>query len=162
MFTLGDIKNIAIQIEKNGENSYRNAAQITKDPQIAEVLNWMAEQECRHAKWFENLHSNTILTEEEKEMEAIGRTLLQDMVKGNDFLLDQNGLESAETIKDVLEISKNFEKDTILFYEFLLGFLEDNEAREQLQEIIKEERIHIEQIEALEETNNQACNGISC
>lgn len=162
MFTLSDIKNIAVQIEKNGEKSYREAAKIATDPQISEVLDWMAEQECKHAKWFENLKSDKVLTDEEKEMEEIGRTLLQDMVKGNDFLLDKKDLEAAETIKEVLEVSKNFEKDTILFYEFLLGFLDDEQTKEQLQIIISEERNHIEQLEVIEETNNQACNGVSC
>lgn len=162
MFTIGDIRNIAVQIEKNGEESYRRAAAIAKDPEVTEILLWMAEQEKRHANWFKELKSNKPLTQEQKEMEEIGKTLLQDMVKGNDFLLDQQGLESAETIKEVLEISKNFEKDTILFYEFLLGFLDDEETSSQLKKIIEEERSHIDQIEQMEKSNNRVCNGISC
>lgn len=160
MFTIGDIRNIAIQIEQNGETSYRKAAQIAKNPEVAEMLLWMADQERSHAKWFTNLHSNKPLTEEQKEMEEIGKTLLQDMIRGNNFLLDQEGLENAETIKEVLDISKNFERDTILFYEFLLGFLDDEDTCAQLMEIIEEERSHIKQIEEMEQSNSEIINGI--
>lgn len=162
MFTIGDIKNIAIQIEKNGEASYRKAAEIAKNPEVSEMLLWMADQERRHAEWFSELRSNKPLTQEQLEMEEIGKTLLQDMIKGNDFLLDQEGLESAETIREVLDVSKSFERDTILFYEFLMGFIDDEETKDQLLEIIKEEKNHIEQLEIMEKSNNEVCNGISC
>jgi rubrerythrin len=39
--------------------------------------------------------------------------------------------------------------DTILFYEFLIGFLDDQEAIEQLRKIIEEERNHIKQLERM-------------
>ncbi len=161
MFTIGDIKNIAVQIERNGEESYRRASTITKDPEIAEILIWMAEQESKHAGWFANLRSDQPLSAEQKEIEEMGRTLLQDMVKGNDFLLDRNNLESAETVKDIINISKDFEQDTILFYEFLLGFIEDQETCAQLQDIITEERDHINQLEELENANSTAISDLS-
>ena len=99
MFTIGDIRNIAIQIERNGEKTYRTASKAVADPDIAEMLTWMANEEERHAKWFADLRSTKPLTAEQLEMEAMGRTLLQDMIKGNSFLLDQKELESAENIK---------------------------------------------------------------
>ena len=99
MFTIGDIRNIAIQIEKNGEETYRKASKAAKDPKVAEVLAWMADEEKRHAKWFTNLRSNKPLTPEQQEMEAVGRTLLQDMVKGNNFLIDENELTECQNCR---------------------------------------------------------------
>lgn len=151
MFTIGDIRNIAIQIERNGEKTYRTASKAVADPDIAEMLTWMANEEERHAKWFADLRSTKPLTAEQLEMEAMGRTLLQDMIKGNSFLLDQKELESAENIKEIISKSKTFEQDTILFYEFILGFLEDKETIRQLETIIDEERNHIKQLELMEE-----------
>ncbi len=163
MFTFGDIRNIAIQIERNGEETYRNASKKAKNPQIAEVLTWMADEEKRHAIWFTKLQSNKPLTQEQQEIEAVGRSLLQEMIKGNNFLLDENELNNAKNVEEVIAISKSFELDTILFYEFLIGFLDDKEAIGQLRKIIEEERNHIKQLEVIENReNNDLYESLSC
>lgn len=153
MFTFGDIRNIAIQVERNGEKTYRSASKAVKDPDVAEKLAWMADEEERHAQWFSDLRSTKPLTAEQLEMEAVGRTLLQDMVKDNSFLLNQKELESAKNIREVINRSKVLEQDTILFYEFILGFLDDSETIRQLETIIDEERNHLKQLEMMEEPN---------
>lgn len=158
MFTFGDIKNIAVQIERNGENSYLKASKVSTDPKITEMLLWMAEQERKHANWFTDLKSSKPLTAEQKEMEAVGQTLLQDMVKGNDFLLDEKNLEKSKSVKEVLDISISFEEDTILFYQFLLDFLDDEGDQEQLQLIIAEEQSHITQLEQMLARVNAPCD----
>lgn len=151
MFTIADIRNIAIQIERNGEDTYRKASQAATDPHIAETLAWMAEEEAHHAKWFESITSQKPLTAEQKELEAVGRNLLQDMIKGNTFLLDENDLTKAVSVEEVLEKSRQFEKETIIFYEFLLNFLDDGESVQQLQSIIQEERNHVKKLESLQQ-----------
>jgi rubrerythrin len=160
MFTIEDIRNIAIQIEKNGEETYRNASKAAKDPEVAKILAWMADEERHHAQWFSGLKSNTRLTPEQQEMEIMGRTLLQDMIKGNNFLIDENELQNAKTVEEVIARSKTLELDTILFYEFLINFLDDQEAIVQLKRIIAEERNHIKQLECID--NPKSCESCSC
>lgn len=163
MFTISDIRNIAIQIEKNGEETYRNASKAAKDPQVAELLAWMADEEKDHANWFSNLQSNKKLTTEQQEIEAMGRTLLQDIIKGNTFLLNEDELQNAVNVEEVVAKSITFELDTILFYEFLLGFLDDTDAINQLRMIIEEERNHIKQLQQLEgPTSCDCCESVSC
>lgn len=152
MFTFNDIKNIAIQIERNGEESYRIAAAKTKDAEVAEMLLWMAEQEASHANWFAGLESCKPISKEQQEIEAIGKSLLQDMVKGNSFLLDQEDLNQAASAQAVIDLSVVFERETILFYEFLRGFIEDIETISQLDTIIAEEEAHITNLEQLRES----------
>lgn len=162
MFTFGDIKNIAIQIERNGEDSYLRASKVSTDPEITEMLLWMAEQERKHAHWFSTLQATKELSPEQKEMENVGRTLLQEMVKGNSFLLQEESLEQSTSVKDVLNISISFEEDTVLFYQFLLDFLDDDQDREQLQRIIREEQSHITQLEQMLDQIDEACDKLSC
>ena len=150
MFTVADIRNIAIQIEKNGEATYRRAAELATDQIISQTLLWMADEEAHHARWFEKIKSDKPLTDEQQELEKIGRMLLQDMIKGNSFLLDVEDLKRAQTVKDVLIKSKAFEEDTILFYEFLLGFMDDEETIKQLNRIITEEKNHVKKLIELE------------
>ena len=146
MFTFGDIRNIAVQIEKNGEESYRNAGRIAKDPEITRIMNWMADEEKCHGAWFENLRSTKPITAEQQEMEALGKSLLQDMIKGNTFLLSQSELENVATLVEVITQSQVFEQDTVLFYEFLLGLIDDQDTAVQLQKIIEEERNHLRRL----------------
>lgn len=150
MFTIADIRNIAIQIEKNGETAYRNASLATKDTEKARLLACMADDEKRHGEWLAGISSEKPLTSEQKEMEMVGRALLQDMIKGNTFLLSENELESAKSVEEILTRSKAFEEDTILFYQFIEEFLDDQEAVLKMQTIIAEERKHITQLEQIE------------
>jgi rubrerythrin len=160
MFTIEDIRNIAIQIEKNGEETYRNASKAAKDPEVAKILAWMADEERHHAQWFSGLKSDKTLTPEQQEMERMGRALLQDMIKGNNFLINENELQNAKTVEEVVARSITLELDTILFYEFLINFLDDQEAIVQLQKIIKEERNHIKQLEGID--TPKSCESCSC
>jgi len=109
----------------------------------------MADDERRHGEWLATLTSDKPLTEEQREMEVAGRTLLQDMVKGNPFLLAESELERAESVGEVLTRSKDFEEDTILFYQFIQEFLDDPDAVRQMQSIIAEEHNHLRQLEKM-------------
>ncbi|BCL63108.1 hypothetical protein DGMP_38010 [Desulfomarina profundi] len=149
MFTLTDICNIAIQIEENGAETYRRASEGVQDPKLAEILIWMAREEEKHARWFESIRSNQTLSTEQKEMAAIGRSLLTDIMKSNTFSLDREKLEEASSFTEILTQSIEFEQDTILFYEILLDFLDNDETREKLEMIIREEQNHIKKLETL-------------
>lgn len=149
MFRITDIRNIAIQIEKNGEASYRQAAQEVSDPKISTLLVWMADEEERHRKWFEKLESETEIPPEKAELEKMGQSLLRDMVANQTFSLDQQQLNQTETLAQLLSQSQAFEEDTILFYEFLLGLLDNAETARELEAIIEEERLHAARLEEL-------------
>ena len=163
MFTVTDICNIAIQIEKNGEETYLNASKTVNDPHISEILTWMAKEEAHHVQWFEKFNSDRPVSTEQEKIEQMGKSLLQDMVKGNSFLLKQSELEKAESVASVISRSIELEQDTILFYEFLSGILEDKKTIKQLEKIIAEERNHIKQLELLQKTNiSTVCEPLSC
>lgn len=152
MFRITDICNIAIQIEKNGEASYRQTAAQVTDRKISELLSWMADEEQRHRQWFCELRSEAVVPPEHAELEEMGRSLLRDMVANQTFSLDQEQLNRTETLRELLTQAKAFEEDTILFYEFLRGLLDDEEAARGLETIIEEERLHAERLEELVET----------
>ena len=151
MFTIADIRNIAIQIEINGEASYRQAAEATNDEEMARIFTKMADDEKNHANWFNSIRTDKVLSEEQREMEAVGKSLLQEMVKDKTFSLEAESLHETDTLLELLTKSQGFEEDTILFYEMLSGFIDDEKALSQLQEIIAEERRHLEELMAMAE-----------
>lgn len=152
MFRITDIRNIAIQIEKNGEASYRQAAEHASDQKIRDFFTWMADEERRHRQWFEELQAETEIPSEHADLEKMGKSLLQDMVANQTFSLDQEQLNQATTFAEVLAQSKAFEEDTILFYQFLRGLIDDEGTARELDTIIEEERLHAARLEELVET----------
>jgi rubrerythrin len=153
MFTLADICDIAVQIEENGEATYREAAKNTDHKTLANMLNRMADDELQHATWFRKLDRDQDVTHaKQNELEDMGRALLREMVKDKTFSLDAEKLAEAGTIKALLDQSLSFEQDTIVFYQMLESFIDDAHVRDQLKRIIEQENEHIHQITAMRTT----------
>jgi len=142
MFTMADIRDIAIQIERNGEESYRQASTSVVDTKLAGIFRWLAEEERRHAEYFASLSPDQPLSPEQSEIEAMGRSLLQDMVRGKTFSLDQQSLNSTENLEEMLDQAQTFEQDTVLFYQFLRDIVDEPAVKQQLNAIIEEEQRH--------------------
>jgi rubrerythrin len=149
MFTLNDVCNIAIQIEHNGERIYRAAGKRTDDPQMAQIFNWMADEEMQHAQWFESLHLPSPVPQEHQEIESMGRSLLQEMMKDQAFSLENDRMEAVADLAGLFELSIEFEQDTILFYETLRSFIDEADTVEQLNRVIGQEHGHVRQLESL-------------
>ena len=149
MFTIRDLCDIAVQIELNGEAVYRQASEVMADPKIEALLHELAEDEKRHAKWFENVGLSHSGTYSDSQLESAGRELLQGMMENQTFSLDTTELTHSEKIEQVISQSVTFEKDTILFYEMLSGFIDDEKVLRQLEEIINEEQSHVEKLKGM-------------
>ena len=144
MFTLADIRDIAIQIERNGENAYLHAAKMAADARVAQLLTKLAEQEKEHIRWFERLDVNRVIAPKDDQMNRFGQELLREMMGGQTFSLEADELAAEPDLQAIIERSIEFEKDTILFYEMLYSFLDHSETMQQLERVIIEERSHIE------------------
>ena len=149
MFRLSDILTIATQIEKNGEATYRQAADNATDPELARIFLWMADEERRHGKWFASLAADIPVAQAHKSLEEMGRTLLQEMVADQTFSLTGEELEKTDSFGQLLNQSREFEEDTVLFYQFLRDLIDDRETARQLEMIIDEERQHARQLAEL-------------
>ena len=150
MFTIADIRDIAVQIEENGEKAYRQASKEVDDPEIAKIFSWMADEEKRHAQWFASIQSKKELTEEQMAIEEMGRGLLKEMIADQTFSMDHKELKKVKSFHQMVRQSKSFEQDTILFYQFLKGLLDDDEASFQIEKIIAEEQNHFDQLSEME------------
>ena len=146
MFTIEDVREIAIQIEHNGEAGYRRAGAMAKEPELIRMLNWMADQEHQHARWFEELLSVETTPSGDEPVIEMGKELLRNMVEKQSFSLNPNHLASEGNVQQLLRQFIEFEKDTILFYEMLNEFVNQPAVKRQLAVIIHEESNHIAKI----------------
>ena len=144
MFSIREIIDIAIKIEKNGESFYREAMEKVSNPALKPVLLFLADQEHEHVLWFEKLKDKTKAAEGEQKVAEIGEAMLQNLVGDQTFSLDDADLSGLDTVASLIELAIELEKDTILFYQMLQTFIEDSATLKELNEIIAEESRHIE------------------
>ncbi|MBU0986635.1 MAG: ferritin family protein [Proteobacteria bacterium] len=146
MFSIQDIIDIAVRIEENGEQFFRNAQKNTKNPELFALLQWLADEEVEHARWFKNLKDAGKKPIENPGLEKMGRALLRDSIGEMLFALDEADLSDMQQTEDLLNLAIEFEKDTVLFFKMLLPFIEDPETLNKLNAIIGEEEQHIQKL----------------
>jgi len=147
MFTLTDIIEIAMQIEKNGERTYRRAQQKTSDPSLADQLGLLADEELEHQRWFAEFKNRAETKPVDKNLEAMGRELFQNILGDKAFSLDDADLSQVADIQAVMRVSAEFEQDTVVFYEMLEPFVEEPRSRDDLRLIIEEEKEHLRRLQ---------------
>ena len=147
MFTLTDLIEIALQIEKNGESTYRRAQRKTSDPSLGDLFGLLADEELEHQRWFAEFKSRVGPQSVDKNLEAMGRELFQNILGGKAFSLDDVDLSQVPDIQTVMRISAEFEQDTVVFYEMLEPFVEEPQSRDDLRLIIEEEKGHLRKLQ---------------
>jgi rubrerythrin len=148
MFSIKEVFDMAIRLEKNGEATYRNAAKNMPDPSLIHLLEWMAEEEIKHAEWFLNHQLEADLLPSNPVADEMSRELFKDLLGGRNFSLDDVDFSSIEQVNSMVETFIEFEKDTILFYQMLETFLQNEQTQKELKKIIEEEERHVESLQA--------------
>ena len=134
---------MAIKLEKNGEAVYRRAIEMVSKPKLISLLEWMADEEQRHAGFFSELKRNLEINRANPFMEEMSRELFDDLLGDKNFSLKEVNFSSIETSDELFAIFIEFENDSVIFYKVLEPFVEDPVALEQLKMIIDEENRHI-------------------
>ncbi len=149
MFSIQEIIDIAVHLEKNGEAYYRDAAVRHSDPSVIARLEWLADEEASHAEMFLTMKPSVKIEADDPSLAEMGRRLFQQAVGQQGFSLSNESLSEIEATQELISLAIEFERDTVIFYEMLRPFILDETAREQLDRIIEEEHRHVRQLKAL-------------
>lgn len=149
VFSAREILDIAIRLEKNGETVYRDAIKKISDPNLSLLLEWMADEEARHARRFSRMQEKFTLDQPDPVAEKMGHDLFNNLLAGQSFSLEDVDFSRIDHINTMIATFIEFEKDTILFYQMLEAFIQDDSALQELNEIVAEEERHIEKLESL-------------
>jgi len=145
VFSIREILDLAVQIESNGERFYREAMNRFPDPSILALLRWMAEEEVKHAEWFSK--RKEMLGQGEGEWKEIESSLLVEILGDQTFSLKEADFSIIHDVRKMVEVALEFEKDTILFYEFIHALVGDKKTSRELEQILEEERRHVQNLE---------------
>ena len=143
MFSIQEILDLAIRLENNGESVYRNAAAKLSRSDLVSLLEWMVDEEVKHARWFAELKHKYESDAINPFMEEMGREIFNDMLGEKSFSHQDVDFSKMNHPDDLVSVFIEFEQDTILFYETLKPFIEDNGTLNELEKIIAEENNHI-------------------
>jgi len=134
---------MAIQLEKNAETFYRAAVAKMSTPSLEPVLIFLANEERDHSQWFEKLKRVAQEAEAGGQGGEISSQVLRSLVGDQKFSLAEVDLSKIGSVKELIELAIEHEKDTIIFYQMLQSFIEDPETIKELDGIIAEEEQHI-------------------
>jgi rubrerythrin len=151
MFSLHEIYDLAIRIEKNGELFYRRAIKEFPTASLMSMLAHLADDEVKHEEWFKRKKEALKAERKNPEMEETASALLQGILGDQTFSLKEANPADLKSEKDLLNLAIEFEKDTVLFYEMLSPLATNNQILRGLDEIVQEEKRHIEMLQAFQE-----------
>ena len=138
---------MAVKLEKNGETVYRDAIGKVAKPEFIALLEWMADEEVKHASFFAELKLNLEEKRSNPFMEEMSRELFDDLLGEQNFSLKEVDFSSIGNTDELIAVFIEFEKDSLIFYKVLEPFVEDPAALEHLQKIIDEENLHIKHLQ---------------
>ncbi len=148
-FNANEVFEMAEEIERNGAGFYRRAAEKASDGKIKKMLLDMAVMEDSHLETFEKMREQ--LSEREKEENVFDPAneavmYLQTMADARSWegrKSPDEELSGNETMKEILEIALNSEKESVVFYHGLRSLVSPKAGRDKIDAIINEELSHI-------------------
>jgi len=149
LFSFSEVIDLAVQIEKNGEQTYLTAMDHIDDAGLKQLLKWIAEEESLHAKWFADLKATSGILDDDEVIREMNETLVRDYLGDQTFSLKEVDFSRVKDSNELIRIFIEFEKDTILFYDILIAFVPDESTKGKIRHIIAEEEAHIEKFRAL-------------
>ena len=152
-FNADEIFEMAMQIERNGANFYRQMAENFSDIPIRRLFLGFAEMEDRHEKAFASLRAD--LSDQEREptvfdpegeatlyLQALADLRVFDEKAEENFGLSEE-LPETEKVKKILLAAIGLEKESIVFYLGMKDLVPANLGKNRIDDIIKEEMNHL-------------------
>lgn len=142
-YNADNIFEMAVEIERNGAKFYKDAAEIISDPEIRDLLNSLSSMEIDHEKTFTEMRAK--LKKDEKGSTAFDpyneeSVYLKSLADTKVFYDQKIDLTSP---REVLKAAITAEKESILFYLGMKGFVPESFGKKWIDEIIEEEKKHI-------------------
>jgi len=151
-YNADEILEMAIRIETNGKAFYLRAADLQSDGTMIRFFKNLAAMEEQHRKTFEQFRDE--LSSDDKEGQvydpdgqaSMYLAVMADTHGGEGDPQVAQNLTGKESLKDILKIALDLEKQSILFYLGLKDLVPKQRGKDQVDAIIDEEKQHIAQL----------------
>ncbi|MBD3181382.1 hypothetical protein GF312_03760 [Candidatus Poribacteria bacterium] len=151
-FSIQEIVEIAIEIEKNGAQLYKSLTELAETSHVKELFSYLTEEEKRHVSRFEEILISLGGYQIPKDYYTLEyMDYMKALADEQVFHKDIKPLEVAKAIKtplEAVEMAIGFEKDSIIFLYEMRDMVPDND-KESIQKLVNEERDHIRRLSAI-------------
>ncbi len=148
MFTLKDVLEIAVNLEKNGRKFYEEAMVRVKDPTVLDLLRQLRDQELHHLETFRRLRDLHVRDTNVRDVSPRGmEDFVRDSMSGR--LLSWNekpAIDGSQSYREILESALEFEQDSVTFFRFMSEMVDGGEEKRVVDLIIREELAHVERL----------------
>lgn len=147
-FSINEIIEMAVQIERNGYAFYQEATKRKDlDDKSREFIAYLRDQELDHEKTFMALRDDADMQDLElsQDWEMVS-AYLKTIVEGRIFNSEESAIRKAAGAADLAAVVENaiaFEKDTLLYFHALSHSISNPKALKVLRRIINEEVSHV-------------------
>ncbi len=143
-FEVGDVFEVALQIEMHGERFYRHAVSLTDAPKMKDVFSFAAEEEAKHRQIFQAMAAK--VGKDYKPPESYpGEYCNYVRAYADNLVFPKEKMEAQfsgiKNVEDALEFAIQREIESILYYLEMKNFVPVPQ-REEVDRIIDEERKH--------------------
>ncbi|HVP56897.1 MAG TPA: ferritin family protein [bacterium] len=142
-FKASEFLQVAIRIEENGEKLYRHARTLTDDAKIKDLFGFLADEETKHKRTFEEMVSKLETYEPAEtypgEYFAYLRAYADSLIFSPDEVDEE--LEDIFDVDEAVEFAMEREIESILYYLEAKSLVPASQA-EAIDRIVAEERRH--------------------
>jgi rubrerythrin len=156
-FTIKEVIEIAIEIEKNGVTFYNTLAESANTQRLIELYEYLAREEKTHMVRFEEILESV---GGYQISEAYYATEYMDYMKAladeRVFRSDISPKEIAQKVKnskEAIDIAIGFEKESVIFLHEMWHMVHESEKR-AIQKLLDEERDHIRRLSIMKDQIN--------
>jgi len=148
IFSGSEIVKIGIQIERNGRDFYNVLDGQSKDKKSKEIFRYLAKEEEKHIKVFEQILSSAENLEPAEAYPGEYLNYMQALAGEYVFTQADKGAEAAKNIKsekEAIEKGIGFEKDSIIFYEGMKKVVMGGNV-DLVGQLIAQEQLHLRKL----------------
>jgi rubrerythrin len=151
-FSIREVIEIAIEIEKNGVTFYRNLAESADTMRLRDLFTYLAEEEESHVARFQEMLESVggyQISEAYYTTQYMGymKALADERVFKSDTPVKEVA-DRARSSREAVDIAIGFEKESILFL-YEMQELVPGSDRKTMQKLLNEERDHVRRLSAM-------------
>ncbi|MEO0097470.1 MAG: ferritin family protein [candidate division WOR-3 bacterium] len=151
-YSINEVLEMAIQIEKSGYQFYLNSKEKTNDNNLKELFDFLSSEELKHMETFNRIKNRLKTTPYNLPFDWEEVKLYLKVITDSHFFAGEdkvlNLMERAKNEKELIDLAIAFEKETLLFYYEILNLVAQEETPVVLK-LINEEKAHIKKLETI-------------
>ncbi|MCX7836387.1 MAG: ferritin family protein [candidate division WOR-3 bacterium] len=151
-YSINEVLEMAIQIEKNGYQFYSQSKEKTKDEKLQNLFDFLATEELKHMETFNGIKDRLKTTPYKLPYDWEEAKLYLKAITDSYFFTGKDKvislMEKVQNAEELINLALAFEKETLLFYYEILNLVAEEEKPEVVR-LINEEKSHIKKLEKI-------------